>query len=76
MTLLTVEETAAILRLSVSAIYAMSGNELPVHRVGPKGGSIRIAREDIDAYLSKTRTGEPAREKRASPRPRLKHIQL
>src|SRR4051794_21397448 len=54
--LLTPAETAAILRLSVSAVYALcDAGELPCLRIGAKRGRIRIERSDLEAYLAGTK---------------------
>ena len=78
MELLTVAEVAAILRLDESSVYALAASgELPRYKVGPKNGGVRIAREDVDAYLTECRQSKNEDEEpQRAPRPRLKHLRI
>ncbi|MEM1141437.1 MAG: helix-turn-helix domain-containing protein [Pseudomonadota bacterium] len=51
--LLTVPEAAEVLRISPAGVRRLiQSNDLPVHRIR---SSVRIAREDIVAYLEGTK---------------------
>ena len=66
--MLTVEQVAGRLRLSVSKVYELlEAGEIPHYKFGR---SKRVSEQDLDAYLSRCRVG--AREKHSpAPRPRL-----
>lgn len=54
---LNVRETAARLRVTAWSIYQMvAAGRLPVHRVGPKGRTLRIAEGDLRNYLRRGRS--------------------
>lgn len=66
MRLLKVPETASLLRLSISAVYALvDQGKLAAYRVGPRQGGVRISEEDVAAYLASCRTpaGQPCRSR-------------
>jgi excisionase family DNA binding protein len=52
--LLKLREVAARLNVSLSTVYNLAGHQLPVHRVARVKG-LRIAEDDLDAYLEKSR---------------------
>lgn len=73
---LTVEEAAEVMSLGLSTVYAMiDSGKLPCHDVGPRGGSKRIKREDLQAYLDSCRRGEKPREQ-SPPKTKLKHLKV
>ncbi len=52
--LLTVAEVCAMTRQSKSSVHReVEAGEFDVKRVGPKGGSIRITRTSVLAYLER-----------------------
>lgn len=52
--LLTVAEVCAMTRLSKSSVHReIDAGEFGALRVGPKGGSIRVTRASVDAYLAR-----------------------
>jgi hypothetical protein len=78
--LLTPKEIAQELRLSISAVYAKvlaPNGDCPAIRLNPGprakrkiAGSIKVRREDLDAWILRHRTGpaaaEPSRRQRPS----------
>ena len=75
MTLLTVQETARMLRLSKSLIYEMvEAGELPHVKIR---SAIRFVEADLDAYISENRVEANGKKpRRAARRPKLRHIKL
>jgi excisionase family DNA binding protein len=60
-TFLTVKEVAARLGLSLTAVYALcEAGELPCHRVGLKGGRVRIPEDALAEYLERSKIEAPA----------------
>jgi len=58
MDLLTVRETADLLKLSAGAVYALcKAGTLPHHRLGQGRGAIRVDRQDLFAYVEACRAG-------------------
>lgn len=54
--LLTVAEVCAMTRQSKTSIHReIDAGEFEVLRLGPKGGSIRVTRESVDAYKARRR---------------------
>lgn len=54
--LLTVAEVCAMTRQSKSTIHReIDAGEFEVLRLGPKGGSIRVTRESVVAYMRRRR---------------------
>lgn len=52
--LLTVAEVCAMTRQSKSSVHReIEGGEFEVKRIGPKGGSIRVVRASVEAYLDR-----------------------
>lgn len=50
--LLTVAEVCAMTRQSKTSVHReIEAGEFEVKRLGPKGGSIRVTRASVDAYL-------------------------
>lgn len=76
MNLLTVDAVAERLSCARSTVYELiSSGKLVGFRIGPRNGGIRIAEEDLLAYLETCRVGVK-QEPRRAPTPRLKHIKL
>lgn len=74
--LLKLRQVAERLNCSLSNVYALTEKgELPVHRVGLRKG-LRIAEEDLTAYLAKVRVGTT--QSRIPPKPKLslRHLDL
>lgn len=72
----TVRQVAEQLNVSESIVYALiDAGRLACHRIGVGRGTIRIAREDLDAYLASCRE-ERGDEPHPARRPRLKHITI
>ena len=75
---LIVHEVAKRLRISQSSVYLLvESGRLAHHRIGARGGAIRISEDDLTTYLAESRQ-EQKREIRALPaigRVKLKHIQ-
>jgi len=71
--MLTVDEVARRLRLSISKVYEMlEAGEIPHYKFGR---SKRVSEQDLDAYLSRCRVG--AREKHSpAARPRLSDLKF
>lgn len=77
MKLLTVSEVAEILRLGESTVYELvSKGKIAGFRIGPASGGIRIAQDDLDAYLTSSRIDHKGETPRKVSRPRLKHIKV
>ena len=56
--LLTVRDAADLLNVSVSLVYLLvDTRKLASHRIGARRGTIRIRREDLQAYLQSCRSG-------------------
>lgn len=56
--MLTVKEAAERLTITRAAVYELiRAGRLIAHRLGPKGGSIRVDEEEITRYVQSTRTG-------------------
>jgi excisionase family DNA binding protein len=77
--LLTIRETAILLRISIAAAYEIvKSGKLPSYRLGKSGASIRVSRGDLLLYLESSRqqtpTAAPAR--RVHPKRKLKHLKL
>lgn len=60
--LLTVAEVCAMTRQSKTSVHReLEAGEFEVKRLGPKGGSIRVTRASVEAYLARrTITATPA----------------
>lgn len=55
--LLTVAEVCAMTRQSKTTIHReIDAGEFEVLRLGPKGGSIRVTRQSVAAYMERRRT--------------------
>lgn len=68
--LMTVKEVAAILNVNPMTVYrAIDSGELPHVRAGRR--SIRIRREDLDAYLRPAEPVKPAKPEPRAPVTRL-----
>jgi excisionase family DNA binding protein len=78
--LLSVQHVAARLRISRASVYELvKRGALAVHRVGGGRGTIRISETDLQAYLSRCRSGGGEERERAAavpPRRALKHIKV
>jgi excisionase family DNA binding protein len=73
--LLRVREAAGKLDLSASTIYDLiQKGALPCHRVGPKGGAIRISAEDLENYLRQCRREANREQWTPARRVKLKHL--
>lgn len=54
--LMTPEEAASHLRASVDTVYRLCrSGKLSHHRLGPKGGTIRVHPSDLEAYVASCR---------------------
>lgn len=80
--LLTIKEASALLRISLSSVYALaSSGRLRVMRVGKQGGSIRVRSSEIHRYLAACESHSVA-DPAATPnyslakRPPLKHLRV
>ncbi len=73
--LLTIREVAERLRISPSTAYAMAQRgDLPVVRVGPRGGAIRVLEQGLAAYVAE-RSAPTMSPSSLQARPtRLKHL--
>ncbi len=73
--LLTIREVAERLRIAPSTVYAMAQRgDLPVVRVGPRGGAIRVLERGLAAYLAERHVpGKTPSPLQARPT-RLKHL--
>ena len=72
-TLLTVKEAAALVKLSIGAVYALcNSGTLPHHRLGQGRGAIRIDRVDLLRYVEECRPASrsPEEERLAGRQPR------
>jgi excisionase family DNA binding protein len=73
--LLRVSEVARTLHISPSSVYELiQRGTLPCHRVGPRGGAIRVSSEDLDKFVQQCRHAVEHRERQAVQRVRLKHL--
>jgi len=74
--MLSVSEVASLLNISKQSVYALIGRgALPAHRFGVRRGTIRVAIEDLNRYITACRLN--ARQEQCKiPRQRLKHIRL
>lgn len=75
--LLTIREFARLIGVSISSAYQIASNgELPTYRLGARRGAIRVARRDVDTFLSQRRVeGKISRTMREIPRG-LKHLRI
>jgi excisionase family DNA binding protein len=71
MQLLSVDDVARMLKLSRSKVYALK-EKIGHYRFD---GAVRFREEDVFAYLDRCRVNGK-RERKAAPRPRLRHIQV
>jgi excisionase family DNA binding protein len=56
MTLLTYQQAAERVGLSVRTLHKEVGSgRIVAHRLGPRGGRVRFAPEDLDQYLRECR---------------------
>jgi excisionase family DNA binding protein len=56
---LSVRDVAAYLAVSYNSVLgAIRNRSLPAHRFGPRGGTYRIAADDLIAYVEASRTGQ------------------
>lgn len=77
MQLLTVTEVAARLRISLSSAYDLiQRGAIPCHRVGPRGGAIRVNSDDLESYLLRCRQEIHRDNRVAQQRPPLKHLRV
>lgn len=68
----TVNEVAEQLRVSRSVVYALiDAGKLVSHRIGLGRGTIRVAEEDLAAYLDACKVQQPQVRNQ-----RLRHIQM
>lgn len=53
----TIQEVADSLRLTYDTVWKLIRNDkLSSHRMGPRGGSVRVSQQDLDDYARSTRT--------------------
>lgn len=75
--LLRVSEAARRLAISSASVYELiQKGSLPCHRVGPRGGAIRISMDDLERYLQHCRCEETREPQHASRRVKLKHLRI
>lgn len=73
---LTIKEFAELVGISLSSAYqAVHSGELSTYRLGARKGAIRIARNDVQAYLDHRRV-ETTRSQPKSPPRALKHLKI
>jgi excisionase family DNA binding protein len=71
----TVAEVSSRLRISPSAVYELiHKGTLPCHRVGPRGGAIRVSDDDLEAYVHGCRRGTEPLKQVTVRRTVLKHL--
>ena len=76
MDLLTVQDVAAILKVSKSLVYELiASGRIACHRIGNGRGAIRLRRDDLERYINECRV-EPDVAAARVPRPKLKHLRL
>jgi excisionase family DNA binding protein len=76
MDLLTVRDTAVILRVSESLVYSLiARGKIACHRIGNGRGAIRLRRDDLERFINECRV-EPDVAPARVPRPKLKHLRL
>jgi excisionase family DNA binding protein len=72
---LTIREAAGVLRVSESTIRnAVGSGQLRAFRFGARGGSIRITRADLDAYIAGAATAPLTTHTAAPSGGQLKHL--
>ena len=77
MQLLTVAEVSGRLRISLSAAYELiQRGTLPCHRIGPRGGAIRVSLDDLESYLRQCRRETQPEERVTTRRTPLKHLRV
>lgn len=75
--LLTVKEVAAKLRLGSNAVYDLiTSGRLPCHRIGRRGGRLRVSAEDLRAYVQSCRDASSPIPRSTPTHPRLRHLRL
>lgn len=79
--MLTVREVAEQLSVSATCVYQLiSRGKLACHRIGVGRGAIRIAAEDLAAFIEGCRRGEKSTQSISPPvtgnRKRFKHLGL
>jgi excisionase family DNA binding protein len=78
--LLSVQQVATRLRISRGSVYELvKRGDLAVHRVGSGRGTIRISEADLQAYLSRCRSGGGEEREQVATVPSrraLKHIKV
>lgn len=80
--LLTIKETAKLLRISLSSAYALAASgKLRVVRIGSNNGSIRIRASEVERYLATCETflvvkTHPARSVSTAKPLTLKHLKV
>jgi len=76
MDLLTINEVAAILKVSKSLVYGMiASGKIACHRIGNGRGAIRVRNEDLEQFIAHCRVETEIPPVRV-PRPKLKHLRL
>jgi excisionase family DNA binding protein len=59
--LLTIPQSAAYLGVSTKTVYQeMRAGNLAAVRMGPRRGAVRVARAELDRYISEAQAWEPA----------------
>jgi excisionase family DNA binding protein len=77
MQLFTVQEVSTRLRISTSAVYELvQKGTLPCHRIGPRGGAIRVSLDDLEAYVQRCRYEVARTDWGMRARTQLKHLRV
>jgi excisionase family DNA binding protein len=76
MDLLTINDVAAILKVSKSLVYGMiASGKIACHRIGNGRGAVRVRRDDLEHFINQCRVG-PSLPPVRSQRPKLKHLRI
>ena len=72
-----VPDVAKRLNCSISTVYGLvDAGKIAAYRIGIGRGALRIAEQDLEAFLESCRTQKAERVVHKPSRPRLRHIRL